>query len=162
MVVARAAEENNMCNAAAILQPCPWCLGNEIKIFVGGDLEYAQCMNCTACGPDHKNGRHWNDVPNRLREAREDAEYFRRNRDEIGALWAQLKVAADRPLLSGEHFLVEARTALDLPPQVETVLNAAGTAASPVYSEDRTSVGCETCPSCGKTHNRQCDDGWHI
>lgn len=51
------------------LGPCPWCGGREIKTFIGGEVEYAQCMQCTACGPDHKNGRHWNRGPGIVRHS---------------------------------------------------------------------------------------------
>jgi hypothetical protein len=44
------------------LYSCPFCGSFEIKLFTGGDKQYAQCQNCTACGPDHIEGRHWNIV----------------------------------------------------------------------------------------------------
>lgn len=45
------------------LLPCPWCKGTDIGIYIADGTEYAQCRNCTACGPDHKNGLHWNKRP---------------------------------------------------------------------------------------------------
>jgi hypothetical protein len=46
------------------LLPCMYCGSTDIKTFRGqtseGNVEYIQCMNCTACGPDHIKGRHWN------------------------------------------------------------------------------------------------------
>ena len=43
------------------LHSCPFCGSFDIGLFVGGDdKEYAQCKTCTACGPDHVEGRHWN------------------------------------------------------------------------------------------------------
>ena len=50
------------------LAPCPWCAGTDIRIYVGDGIEYAQCQDCTSCGPDHKNGRHWNDASERAAE----------------------------------------------------------------------------------------------
>lgn len=47
-------------SASTELLSCPWCGSLDIKIYVGDGIEYAQCANCTACGPDHKEGRHWN------------------------------------------------------------------------------------------------------
>lgn len=53
------------------LAPCLWCNGTDVKLFVSFDgderVEYAQCQDCTACGPDHKNGRHWNDGAKELK-----------------------------------------------------------------------------------------------
>ena len=49
------------------LLPCPWCSGTDVRIFIGDGIQYAQCMDCTSCGPDHKNGRHWNDAAKELR-----------------------------------------------------------------------------------------------
>lgn len=40
--------------------PCPWCHSKSIKFFEADGLFYAQCQDCNACGPDHKNGWHWN------------------------------------------------------------------------------------------------------
>jgi hypothetical protein len=46
------------------LMPCTYCGSTDLKTFRGqtsaGNVEYVQCMNCTACGPDHIEGRHWN------------------------------------------------------------------------------------------------------
>jgi len=47
------------------LLPCPWCGGSNLNkyLFRDGDLglvEYVQCMDCVSCGPDQKNGLHWN------------------------------------------------------------------------------------------------------
>lgn len=50
------------------LLPCPWCNGTDIRTFTGDGIEYAQCMDCTSCGPDHKDGRHWNDAAERAAE----------------------------------------------------------------------------------------------
>lgn len=48
------------------LHSCPFCGSFDIKLFKGGETEYAQCMGCTACGPDHVNGHHWNKLVLRL------------------------------------------------------------------------------------------------
>jgi hypothetical protein len=49
------------------LLPCPWCGGDNLETFLtreaDGVIEYVQCMDCTSCGPDHKEGRHWNKQP---------------------------------------------------------------------------------------------------
>lgn len=50
------------------LLPCPWCGGSKLNTYRSHDgdagvVEYVQCMDCTSCGPDHKNGRHWNTQP---------------------------------------------------------------------------------------------------
>jgi hypothetical protein len=49
------------------LLPCPWCGGDNLETFLTreavGVIEYVQCMDCTSCGPDHKEGRHWNKRP---------------------------------------------------------------------------------------------------
>lgn len=43
------------------LPPCPFCGGTDIKEYPSGDGEvFIQCADCSACGPDHKNGMHWN------------------------------------------------------------------------------------------------------
>lgn len=42
------------------LLPCMFCDSSNIRLFTSDDKEYAQCMDCTSCGPDHINGKHWN------------------------------------------------------------------------------------------------------
>jgi len=42
------------------LKSCPFCESFNVKLFQADGKEYAQCMDCTACGPDHTNERHWN------------------------------------------------------------------------------------------------------
>ena len=44
------------------LMPCPFCGSLDVKLFKGDSKEYAQCMDCSACGPDHNNGLHWNNL----------------------------------------------------------------------------------------------------
>lgn len=51
------------CNPREDLLPCPFCLGLNVKTYVSGGLDYVQCGDCTACGPDHEHGRHWNIRP---------------------------------------------------------------------------------------------------
>jgi hypothetical protein len=48
-----------------VLRPCPFCGSADVKLFFTRDgaerIEYAQCQDCTTCGPDHTKGRHWNE-----------------------------------------------------------------------------------------------------
>jgi hypothetical protein len=42
------------------LLPCPFCQGTNIRLYYADGVEYAQCHDCTACGPDHDK-QHWNE-----------------------------------------------------------------------------------------------------
>lgn len=50
------------------LKSCPFCGSFKVKLFPAGEDggEYAQCQDCSACGPDHKENRHWNNSLPRL------------------------------------------------------------------------------------------------
>lgn len=47
-------------HAPSGLHSCPFCGSFDVKLFKADGKEYVQCQECTACGPDHTETRHWN------------------------------------------------------------------------------------------------------
>lgn len=100
------------------LLPCPFCGSDNIEIFANDGKQFAQCADCTACGPDHVNGRHWNSrhsdahlvaaAPDLLASLRDVLETF-----SLGPLGAAAKYGPDADLRAIEEACVKnARAAI--------------------------------------------------
>jgi hypothetical protein len=83
------------------LLPCMFCDSSDIRLFKSDGKEYAQCMTCTACGPDHINDRHWNKRAWRIPAAawlRARAARQEKTNEECPAHAAAYKTWRDAPL----------------------------------------------------------------